>query len=729
MVWDGVTAFDALKLDLFFNDQLGIVLTLPQVLPLVQPQRYPRLTSPTVPGIVVSLAGQQDLVCTRQRQQLQPPEGPCTFASPGDQLRNDGLPIPSDLPPYSTPPLPGFIKSSLGGVKFGHLLSGVFPTWDRRGRRPFTIGGALVIPSGVVNGATNLVARATLECNGQGCNGQTVTTITSDPSLVIVPNPRGAYGLADGDYSISFDVQPVTNPGPSGHGSGNISIKGGVFSKFHVEVDIFTASFPDYYAAFFDCDPCIPSALMPGEDDVAGNFVGNVVEFFITDTSPPPVTVRTRDTIELSGQFFPVGSYFAFPSPTRGDGAIRNVRFLPIPQPLIVTNTADAGPGSLRQAVIDAPSGGIIAFDRKLRNQPITLLSGQIVIDKDLTIQGFGALDLAISGNKAGRVFNVSSGATVGITDLTVENGKSFDEGAGIRNEGTLSLARVRITSNEAASNLFIPNGGGGIWNKGRLTLIDSLVDNNIAHDGGGAGIFNVALGFGLLPGMTVLNSTISGNTATFPGGVGCGGIRNEGTMTITNTTIAKNFSEEGGSGICVFGETTLTNTIVAKNDASLVSFNKDCDGTVTSKGFNLDSDGSCGLVAAGDQPSKDPNLGALLLNGGPTPTHALLFNSPAIDKGGDCSTKTDHDQRGLPRPRGGNCDIGAYEQYAPVDINGDGKVDRNDVLAITGPNGSNLNKPATGPNDPRDQDGDGIITILDARKVQQFCSKPNCAP
>jgi hypothetical protein len=712
IIGDGVTAFDAFKVDLFFND-IQSVLTLPQ--PPSQPPAIPPFNLAYSPQVSGLSSGAEDLVCTRQRQQLQPPEGPCTFASPGDQLRNDGLPIPSDLPPYSTPPPPQlYYKNSLGGLEFGNFAFGPHPTIIPAGGNASLLLVELVVLPGVVNGAANLVARATLELNGQ-----TVATITSDPSLVIVPNPRGAYGLADGDYSISFDVQPVTNPGPSGHGSGNVSIKGGVFSKFHVEVDIFTASFPDYYAAFFDCDPCIPNALMPGEDDVAGNFVGNVVEFFITDTSPPPLTVRTRDTIELSGQFFPVGSYFAFPSPTRGDGAIRNVRFLPIPQPLIVTNAADAGPGSLRQAVIDAPNGGIIAFDPNLRNQPITLLSGQINIDKDLTIQGFGALDLVISGNNASRVFKVSSGATVGITDMAMQNGRNlFDEGAGIRNEGNLSLERVRITGNVASTR------GSGIWNSGSLSLVDTTVDNNITN-ASGAGIVNAAAGI-----MTVLNSTISGNRATQPGG-GCGGIRNESIMMITNSTIAFNEAGEGGGGICAFGSLQLlTNTIVAKNSAPIVNLRKDCNGTVNSNGHNIDSDGSCGLdVTKGDRPNTDPKLGALLLNGGPTPTHVLLFNSLAIDNGSDCSIKTDHDQRGLPRPRGGKCDIGAYEQYAPLDINSDGKVDRNDVLMITAPNGSNLNKPATSPNDPRDQDGDGIITILDARKLIQFCDKPACAP
>jgi len=111
----------------------------------------------------------------------------------------------------------------------------------------------------------------------------------------------------------------------------------------------------------------------------------------------------------------------------------------------------------------------------------------------------------------------------------------------------------------------------------------------------------------------------------------------------------------------------SITNSIIAGQNAG-----SDCYGKPSaSNGYNIDSDGSCGLVGAGDISASATitgSLGALANNGGPTQTHALLAGSPAIDKG-SCVQATD--QRGISRPRDGNgdklarCDIGAYEYGA----------------------------------------------------------------
>lgn len=108
-------------------------------------------------------------------------------------------------------------------------------------------------------------------------------------------------------------------------------------------------------------------------------------------------------------------------------------------------------------------------------------------------------------------------------------------------------------------------------------------------------------------------------------------------------------------------GAVTLTGSIVAHND------NGDCLNAVNSGGYNLDSDGSCGLTGAGDL-SGDPMLGPLQNNSGRTMTHALLAGSPALDAvaAGACTESAD--QRGVRRPQDGNgdgvalCDMGAFE-------------------------------------------------------------------
>jgi hypothetical protein len=199
---------------------------------------------------------------------------------------------------------------------------------------------------------------------------------------------------------------------------------------------------------------------------------------------------------------------------------------------ITVSNTTDNDPGSLRQAIATAASGDTINFDAALNGQ--TLTSGQLVIGTNLTITGPGANLLAINGNAASRVFDITSGIDVTISGLTITNG----------------------------NNPRYP-GGGGIFNDGTLTITNSTLSGNSAYFGGG--IYN---NYGTT--ATITNCTLSGNSA----GNG-GGILNSSTLTIANTILKTGVS---GTNIANFG-------------------------TVTSDGYNLSSDDGGGvLTAAGDQ-------------------------------------------------------------------------------------------------------------------------------
>jgi uncharacterized repeat protein (TIGR01451 family) len=126
--------------------------------------------------------------------------------------------------------------------------------------------------------------------------------------------------------------------------------------------------------------------------------------------------------------------------------------------------------------------------------------------------------------------------------------------------------------------------------------------------------------------------------------------------LTIDSSTIAHNT----GQGVRNFNsEATLRNTIVASNTAA------NCQGAMTSAGHNLSSDGSCSFSAPGDLNTTNPLLGPLADNGGPTATHALQPNSPAIDAGSPDCPPPATDQRGIIRAQGPACDIGAYEATA----------------------------------------------------------------
>ena len=156
------------------------------------------------------------------------------------------------------------------------------------------------------------------------------------------------------------------------------------------------------------------------------------------------------------------------------------------PDPTLVTNLQDDGVGSLRWAIANAPAGSTITFAGSLRgtiSRPSsTPTNGRdILIGRNLTIRGPGAGVLAISGGNAGRVFDVSKGVIVTISNLTIKNGEpgeGYPNGGGIYNEGTLTLTNSSVSSNSASTS------GGGIYNGGRLTLTNSSVSGNRAPAG-----------------------------------------------------------------------------------------------------------------------------------------------------------------------------------------------------------------------------------------------------
>ncbi len=259
-----------------------------------------------------------------------------------------------------------------------------------------------------------------------------------------------------------------------------------------------------------------------------------------------------------------------------------------------------------------------------------------------------------VSHNSGGGINNQG---TLIVTDSTLSD-NTAGAGAGITNVGgTVTIARSILSGNSAGGD------GGGIFYIGirgsSLSITDSTFSGNSAGFGGG-GIFSTGT-------LTVTNSTFHGN---FSGQFGSGGgIFNGGTLTIANATFSGNASPVGGGGIANSGAGSLQDTIVAGNTAPL---GPDVSGSVHSQGHNLIGNGTDGsgfdptdLVGTGDQPI-DPLLGPLQDNGGPTPTMALLPDSPAIDAGDNAGAPT-WDQRGpgFPRIVNGIIDIGAFEVQA----------------------------------------------------------------
>jgi hypothetical protein len=213
--------------------------------------------------------------------------------------------------------------------------------------------------------------------------------------------------------------------------------------------------------------------------------------------------------------------------------------------------------------------------------------------------------------------------------------------GGGVRNLGTLSLESTVIQDSSAPDLR-----GGGINNEGQLWVANSAIVGNSSQTGGG--ISNSGT-------MTLTNVTLSGNTAVYGGAA----IASQGTAALTNVTIAGNLATPG-TGTALTGAFTMRNTLITGNGDA-----PKCAGSVESLGYNIGSDASCNLSGLGDQNGVDPMLGPLADNGGGTMTHALLPGSPAIDAG-DPNGCPATDQRGVARPQGSGCDIGAFEYEPP---------------------------------------------------------------
>ncbi|MBD2394462.1 hypothetical protein H6G11_09370 [Cyanobacterium aponinum FACHB-4101] len=361
--------------------------------------------------------------------------------------------------------------------------------------------------------------------------------------------------------------------------------------------------------------------------------------------------------------------------------------------------------------VIDASLLGDRIFDVKqngfLNLKNITIQNGSTTgtfteenndpIDPDSFLGG--GIRIAIGGG--GKIENsvIQNNRTIwdGITD------EANVDGAGIANRGQLEIINSTILGNISDVN------GGGIYNEGRLEITGSSIVNNSANvrvyyvdrTEGGGGILNTNTGT-----VLIRNSTISGNKTILSGneneifanGAGGGGILSNGQkVTIINSTIVNNTAPlgagiliaqpdegEGGGAIPAL----LQNSIVALNENVIGSnntFTGDIDGFFDlNSSYNLIGNGNGilfdgvknNIVGTAFNPI-DPLISPLQFNGGSTPTHALLNNSPAINQGSNAIASQRSlniaplsiDQTGKTRIIDGRVDIGSFEYQQGQDI------------------------------------------------------------
>ena len=304
----------------------------------------------------------------------------------------------------------------------------------------------------------------------------------------------------------------------------------------------------------------------------------------------------------------------------------------------------------------------------------------KIHLDKDMHVIGAGALTTIIDGGGNGTAVTVSSveNQLNTLSGFTIRNGSASGSYCG----GGIYIApfHIVIINDCAIVDNFRGTGsdprastGGGICNDNGLVYMNRCTVSGNSAGLLGGGIANIkTLSEEQYGKMYLTNCTISGNTVTASSAAG-GGLYNSysADVTLLNVTIANNralhsFSAGGGFSNASISSMYFKNCIVANNTAGLSEYNNGYDGPgngVHSQGNNLSSDNSCYFNQPTDQVNTNPLLGALQNNGGQTSTIAITTLSPAYNRG-DRSASPTTDQRGVTRPAGAFCSIGAFEPY-----------------------------------------------------------------
>ncbi len=411
-------------------------------------------------------------------------------------------------------------------------------------------------------------------------------------------DPLGALTALMAAHPGTRELHLVTHGAP-----GELQFAGGAVTRS--ELDRYAARLESWFGngrggiVLYGCD--VASGASGGEFiETLGRLTG--VPVWASD-DPTGNTARGGDwTLERT-------TALASRAPIFGDAA--RAEFTGLLGSITVTDAGDSGPGTLRQAVLDAnaaPGPDAIDFDPGLSGSTITLTSGEIDITDDLQITGPGAADLTISGNDNDRIFDISSSASeVTISALTLTEGFAYNEDGGAIHSlasSRLTITDSVITGNQAYSYYGFRgsddasrggggygggNGGGVAQFGGELVITGTTVSNNSAkYDGGGIRF----IGSDSDEMLQIDLSTITGNTAGAFGGVYYGGSgfgggiaieRGDygGTLTISNTTIASNTANSGGGlslyadalssqsyGAAVLGTLTISNSTVQNNTA-----------------------------------------------------------------------------------------------------------------------------------------------------------------
>ncbi|MCL2118522.1 MAG: hypothetical protein FWH27_08875 [Planctomycetaceae bacterium] len=384
---------------------------------------------------------------------------------------------------------------------------------------------------------------------------------------------------------------------------------------------------------------------------------------------------------------------------------------LPETPSVIVTTLLDVvdeydGLISLREAIAYASAGDTITFDASLYGQTITLVSGQMDIAKNITIDATGT-NITIDADHLSRMFYVNSGSVFTLMGLTLENGQVSDSGGAISAAGTVNIVNATFTGNVAGGS------GGAVYIAvgGTVTVSQSSFVSNTASYGGA--IYVIQDNSSTT--STVSHTSFLNNSAASGGAI----YQERGVLNIFNSLFARNSASSGGSAVhssgnnastaivsstvayntngsaavylnpgASLGNLSVYNTVFASNsnnnDLYLGNGIRTLGNTIRSAGTNGVADGSFNILT-----------GSITYVGFNTVENALLdtdgkptFGSPTINRITGTpnlpSPYNEFDLAGNPRVFGGSMDVGAFEyQYSNEYLVVADIIDLNDITPV----------------------------------------------
>lgn len=350
---------------------------------------------------------------------------------------------------------------------------------------------------------------------------------------------------------------------------------------------------------------------------------------------------------------------------------------------ITVTSKQDTGPGTIRQALLDAAPGDTIFIPAGTYQ----VTSAGLPVTKSVTLRGAYTRTTILQADGNNRVFDVAAGPTndVTIEGVTITGGNEVP-GGGVRSISPLTLTAVDISGNRSGGTSgdlasHATGNGGGLYATNQTSITRSSIHDNRGLDGGGLYFLGGSGEIG------IRNSTFLQNRADGDGGAigeGPSAVNPHTRVTIGNVTAMANFTTPGGGGTPGPGHggfffagannvTRYENSIIYDNGAGDVDQGPNCwtepSATAQSLGGNLwggvDNPSFCNFTT--DDTMGEPQTSPLGNWGGPTDTMRLESYSPPVDLDPADSDCPALDQRGVPRPQGDGCDAGAVEYSYPT--------------------------------------------------------------